>query len=146
MMHHIIGLSGLFCGLYTGYGIPSIANIALTCELSTFFLNYRSMYTKDELNNTIPLINQILFFITFTLIRIMIFPILSIMLFITAYNTWDHLDFLKKITATITVLFFWAMLALNLYWYSLIVKGLKKLLIANGVLKGSSKSKDKFEK
>jgi hypothetical protein len=60
--------------------------------------------------------------------------------------TWDQLDFVKKVTGTITVTFFWAMLALNLYWYSLIVKGLKKLLIANGVLKGKQTSKDKYDK
>ena len=147
LAHHIIGTSGLFCGLYTGYGIPAVANVALTCELSTFFLNYRSMYSKDRLNDTVPLINQIMFFISFTIIRVFLFPIFSMMLFIQAYMTWDQLDGIKKVTATITVTFFWAMLALNLYWYSLIVKGLKKLLIANGVLKGNKKaSSDKYEK
>ena len=145
MWHHIIGTSGLFCGLYTGFGIPTIANCAMFCELSTIFLNYRSMYTKEELNSTVPLINQIMFFITFTVIRIMIFPILSAMLAITAYMTWDQLDGVKKVTATITVVFFWIMLALNLYWYSLIIKGLRKLLIANGILKGDKK-KDTFIK
>ena len=144
MWHHIIGVSGLFCGLYTGYGIPSIANVALLCEISTIFLNYRTMYSKDELNLPVPLVNQILFFISFTVIRVLIFPILSAMLTITAYTTWDRLDSVEKVTATITVVFFWLMLALNFYWYSLIVKGLKKLLIANGVLKGNKK--DEYRK
>ena len=102
------------------------------------------MYSKDELNLPVPLVNQILFFISFTVIRVLIFPILSAMLTITAYTTWDRLDSVEKVTATITVVFFWLMLALNFYWYSLIVKGLKKLLIANGVLKGNKK--DEYRK
>lgn len=87
--HHIVGTSGLFCALYTGYGLPSVANVALICELSTIFINYRSMYSKEQLNATLPLINQIVFFITFTLIRVILFPYLSMMLAVTTYTTWE---------------------------------------------------------
>jgi hypothetical protein len=146
MWHHIIGNTGFFCGLYAGFGMPSVANIALTCEISTFFLNYRSMYSKEQLNDRVPLVNQILFFLTFTIIRVFIFPFLSLMLTITAYSTWDLLDVSRKVCALITVVFFWAMMALNFYWYSLIIKGLKKLLVANGVLKGSKKPNDTYKK
>ena len=138
----MIGTTGLLCGIYTGYGVPSIALMSLICEISTIFINYRSMYTKEELNAPIPLVNQIFFLISYTIVRVMFFPILSAMLVITAYVTWDKLDPVRKVTATITVVTFWMMLALNFYWYSLILKGLKKLLIANGVLKGKDKKKD----
>jgi hypothetical protein len=47
--HHIVGVVGLFTAMVTGYSFPGIANLALLCEISTFFLNYRSMYSKEEL-------------------------------------------------------------------------------------------------
>ena len=128
MWHHIIGLSGFFCCMYAGYGLPSVGNAALLCEISTLFLNYRSMYSKEELNSTMPMINQILFFITFTVIRVFIFPFFAFMLFINAYMAWDKFDFTRKIAATITVMQFIAMILLNLYWFTLILKGIKKLL------------------
>lgn len=87
--------------MLTGYGVPSAANVALTCELSTFFLNYRTMYNKDEMNEKIPLVNQIVFFITFTLIRVMIFPILAYMLIITVVMNWNELSNMRKASGVI---------------------------------------------
>ena len=139
MWHHVVGILGLGCGMLTGFGVPSAANVALTCELSTFFLNYRTMYSKEELNKPIPLVNQIVFFITFTLIRVMIFPILAYMLVITIGTTWHVLPTWRKGTAVILLMQFVLMFSLNMYWYSLVLKGLKKLLEANGILKASPK-------
>jgi len=55
-MHHVVGILGIGSGLVVGFGIPCSSNIALLCEISTFFLNYRTMYTKDEMNESIPLV------------------------------------------------------------------------------------------
>lgn len=55
--HHIISGLGLMLACITGYAMPSIANVALCCELSTMFLNYRAMYSSEELNKPLPMVN-----------------------------------------------------------------------------------------
>jgi hypothetical protein len=45
--HHLVGFIGLWAAISTGYSYTGIANLALLCEISTFFLNYRSMFTKE---------------------------------------------------------------------------------------------------
>lgn len=47
LVHHIIGTSGLVIGVMSGYGAAGIANLTCLSELSTIFLNYRSMYPKE---------------------------------------------------------------------------------------------------
>ena len=54
MAHHMIAILGVFCGTYAGYGVPGIGAMSLTTELSTIFLNYREMYSKDDLGLPIP--------------------------------------------------------------------------------------------
>ena len=49
LAHHIIGTIGLISAVLTGFSFTGIGNIALLCEISTFFLNYRAMYTKENL-------------------------------------------------------------------------------------------------
>ena len=48
LAHHIIASSGLFVGVMAGYGAAGIANLTCLSEISTIFLNYRSMYPKDR--------------------------------------------------------------------------------------------------
>jgi len=42
LYHHVFGTFCLLCALNTGYATVGIANASLLCEISTFFLNYRS--------------------------------------------------------------------------------------------------------
>jgi hypothetical protein len=39
----------MFLAFHAGYANLAAANMSLICEVSTFFLNYRSMYAKDEM-------------------------------------------------------------------------------------------------
>jgi len=50
LIHHIIGVTGLYIGNAAGYGGPGLGNITTMTELSTIFLNYRSMYSAAEMN------------------------------------------------------------------------------------------------
>ena len=134
-MHHVFGVLGLGSGLLLGFGMPCSQNIALLCEISTFFLNYRTMYTKEELNQPTPMVCQILFFITYTLIRIFFFPISGYHILIYLNMTWDKLNTIRKMAAVFNSVNYVLMLGLNLYWYGLILKGLRKLLESNGILK-----------
>ena len=54
MLHHAIAIGGIFGGTYSGYGVPGIGAMSLMTELSTFFLNFREMYNKDDLNLPVP--------------------------------------------------------------------------------------------
>ena len=50
LIHHIIGVTGLWIGTTPGYGGPGLGNLTTMTELSTIFLNYRSMYSVAEMN------------------------------------------------------------------------------------------------
>ena len=48
--------------------------MALCIELSTIFMNFRSMYDKKDFGNFGPQLLQILFFIFFTILRMFFMP------------------------------------------------------------------------
>lgn len=48
LVHHIIGTSGIFVGVMAGYGAAGIANLTCLSEISTIFLNFRSLYPKER--------------------------------------------------------------------------------------------------
>ena len=58
LWHHIIVIPGLLFGLYAGFAVPLTTNIACACEISAIFMNYRSMWTKEETNEqVVPMVN-----------------------------------------------------------------------------------------
>lgn len=57
MYHHILVVIGVFMGLYGGFAAAGVSNVACLCEISNIFLNYRSMWSKEEQNDPIPTIN-----------------------------------------------------------------------------------------
>ena len=140
LKHHFMGASGLFATIYVGYSVAGLGNIALTCEVSTLFLNYRSMYSKEELGKPVPMVNQIIFFLTFTVFRVISYPV------IWFYDTYACIMLFSRLSnLQILALFVqWAnftwMLLLNFHWYGLILKGLKKMLQGKKVqTKGSTR-------
>ena len=40
---------GIVFAIHAGYGAICVCNMSLLVEVSTFFLNYRSSFPKDEL-------------------------------------------------------------------------------------------------
>lgn len=52
--HHIIVLTAMTCGLFVGYGFVTIGFIGLSIEFSTIFLNYRSLFSREELSKPLP--------------------------------------------------------------------------------------------
>ena len=57
-----------------------------------------------------------------------LFPILITMMTVGFVNIWPVLSIARRITGIIGVTTFVLMIALNFFWYVLILKGLKKLL------------------
>lgn len=48
LWHHFFGVGSILLGNYGGYAQCGIITLLLLVEVSTVFLNYRSMYNKDE--------------------------------------------------------------------------------------------------
>jgi hypothetical protein len=55
---------------------------------------------------------------------------------------WDILSGLRRVTGVTCAIMCVFMILINLFWYKLIMKGLRKLLINKGILKNS----DKYER
>ena len=97
-------------------------------EISQIFLNFRNTVGKDA-EGTIPLINNVLFFVTYTLSRIAFFPFCFIGHIRASYD-YDYAN-----SALYNKLIFWEIIVtfgviwlLNIFWYTFIVKGIIKIL------------------
>jgi len=131
----VVGFVGLCTALWTGYSYPMIANMTLLCEISTFFLNYRSMYQKEELGQPLPMANQLVFALTFIVLRMIGFPYFITLMGATTWTIWEVLPWHRRCTALFTLSLFVAMILLNTYWFLLITKGLKRILQSAGLIK-----------
>ena len=138
LIHHIIGTSGMLIGVLAGYGTAGIANLTVLSEMSTIFLNYRSMYTKEQLSDLVPQINQITFFVLYTVFRMILYPYGIYVLVKMQYYSWDYNTQMRRQFLFITIFEYVAMFALNIYWYKLILVGLLKMF---GVIESKSKKK-----
>ena len=76
-----------------------------------------------------------MFLITFTIFRVIPFPYIVYRCFQIILALWDSLSFLEKCLVTFCQIQATVVLVLNYYWYSLILKGLIRLLEENGILK-----------
>lgn len=128
LIHHFIGTSGLFIGVMAGWGTPSIGNMSVMSEISTIFLNYRSMFGKEQMQEVLPQINQVIFFITYTIFRMFLYPYGTYILIKIQYYGWPYTTQFKKNCLWVTIVEYLAMFALNVYWYKLIVVGLLKMI------------------
>mmetsp|Transcript_13348 Transcript_13348/g.22693 ORF Transcript_13348/g.22693 Transcript_13348/m.22693 type:complete len:106 (+) Transcript_13348:517-834(+) len=96
LVHHIIGITGIVAALACGYG--QVANIILTTavEFSTVPLNYRSSYDKSEFGDFIPSVLQIIFFILFTVFRMILLPFAIQLALRNAQISWYYSSDLIK--------------------------------------------------
>ena len=46
--HHIIAFTGFIGCMISGYSFPGNAVFTLTCEISSVFLNYKDMFSKES--------------------------------------------------------------------------------------------------
>ena len=123
--------------------MPAIGHFSLLAEVSTVFINYRSFYKKEEMGGTVPMIIQVVFFITFTVFRIFMFPVLTYLVFYSLNYYWQELSVMRKLAGINVGITFTLMVGLNLYWYYLILIGLKKLVFGVSKSKKTTPSEDK---
>ena len=124
LFHHIIGGSGLFIGLSCGFGAPGIGNLTLICEISSIFLNYRTLlFSRDDVEGFIPLANRFLFFLTYTIFRMCLFPYGTYKMFINVVYAWDLMSPIARIMYIFMLCEYILMFCLNIFWYRLVIRG-----------------------
>lgn len=55
--HHIVAVSGCLVGMHAGYGQTGIGNLSLMMEMSTIFMNYRSMLNPETFGSALVDLN-----------------------------------------------------------------------------------------
>lgn len=75
-IHHVVAFTGFVGCIISGYSFPGNACFTLTCEVSSIFLNFKDMFSKESRMSLIGQINQLMFLITFTIFRMIPFPYL----------------------------------------------------------------------
>ena len=56
-IHHIMAVSGYGLSIFAGYGYPGVSNASLVCEISSIFLHFKDMFTKETRNSALAQIN-----------------------------------------------------------------------------------------
>ena len=138
LAHHKMVIPGVFVGIWGGYGIPGVSNLACLCEVSAIFLNYRSMWSKEEMNDTLPSINQLAFFFAYLIFRVFMFPYCWYLLYINARWTWHLITWDRKMGIIVSMTLYLVVIVLNFYWFGLILKGLRRMMEEKGVIKKKS--------
>lgn len=127
IFHHVVLVLGFSTALVTGYFGPGTAACCLFCESSSIF------YCVNELIRgkgyvTIEFVSQICFFVCYTVFRIGLFPYINYLCLYNAFIFIPHLSLLRAACLVFSALCFFSVTILNFYWYSLILRKLRKML------------------
>ena len=134
LYHHMISLAGLFGGFVSGFGQLNLGSLIMLIEISTVFLNLRDIFPKEDRNCFWAQVNQYTFFVSFTIMRMIILPYIIQRTYVDIVQFWRHRSVTARCTSCFSFVMLMSLYILNLYWYTLIIKGLIKLLRASGVL------------
>lgn len=156
-MHHLVSFICYASALFGGTHMVLLTHIAMVCEFSQIFLNLRNTLGK-HITGLIPLVNNLIFFATYTVLRVILFPWLILIHFkaskhydvwntgkLGTLNTADGSDRVPtsrvhQVCWIVVVSFFFGVYLLNLRWYTFIVRALIK------VIKGDTTAGGKEEK
>lgn len=92
------------------------------------------------------MINQLCFFISYTITRMFLGPYLIWLIYMDMFAMWQFRTSLERFCSALALCQASLVLVLNLYWYYLILQGLKKLLQKSGLLPGNTDEKTELEK
>lgn len=92
------------------------------------------MFTKDQINTPLAQLNQLSFFLCYTVFRVLLFPYLTYKCFALAFLTFHRLDALRKFCILFCLVQTVLVTLLQFYWYALILKGVRRLLEERGIL------------
>ena len=145
-MHHVIIVLGSILCLVGGYSCAGLTMLAFLCESSSIFLNCNEFFKKEELDKGLHTVNSLCFFVAYTCMRVMLFPYIWFKTMNSILIVWPHVTTARKIGHIGALLCFTGVILLNYFWYYLILRKLRKLMIKQGILKGSNKSSDNCKK
>lgn len=75
ILHHVVAAFGYVCGSIAGFGSPSMGLVLTAVDFSSIFLCAREIIPKEY--ETLASINNLIFFVLFTILRIICSPILQ---------------------------------------------------------------------
>jgi hypothetical protein len=137
-IHHFVSSSATLSCLGVGYGYVYIGLLTTLMEYSTLPVNYRSLYTYEEVVGDIGNVTNLSFFGLYTIFRIILLPYVS-------YKIWQTVGFITPYIGPITKVFMWYglilflfLMILSYYWYIGILKVVAKSL---GLIKRSGEKK-----
>lgn len=132
MGHHVVAGLGIALPLISGFGAPAIANNLLLTETSSFFLEVRYMLPVTWRSpRCAGIIADALFFLSFTVTRIILMPFTIYICYEETISTWPINGYWQVFTIFPSLLCV-GLYFLNLYWYI-------KILRVLGVLGGAEK-------
>ena len=91
-------------------------------------MNFRSLYDKKDFGLFWPQVLQILFFISYTVCRMMGMPYMLYLIYLNGQHSWILMSPLAKTGYVISTALFTCIFILCCWWYVLIIKGVMKLL------------------
>lgn len=134
IFHHTLTSIIIMIGLFAGEGYPKLVIVCLLCEISGVFMHLREIKGKHTWRGLGYTINAICFFFSFTLVRIVMFPMIinSNIRMVSLYDFETHSTFHKFAFWLIFVSFI-SIYLLNLFWYYLILRTVQKILFPSKV-------------
>ena len=149
LVHHYLCIFVFLVCLFGGRDLPAISQTVMLCEISNVFLNIRDSILGKDATGLIATLNSAMIFITFTLFRVLYFPLQlnghahTIYYYDVFGQDWFHI-----FTWIFALLIFFLVFLLNLYWYQFLLKGLYKLIFGEDISKESQDIElgDKFIK
>jgi len=145
IVHHIVALSGIVFTLIMGYGAILILNLNMLCELSNFFLSLRSMYKKEELNTLSGRIVGICFAFTFFTHRMILWPYVYYLMLKSVSMHWVVYPTYAKVASVLFLIEFLILFSIQVSWWLLIWKSIRKLLDNFGKKGEKSDKVDKLD-
>jgi len=143
IFHHTILIIGFSAALYFGYFAPGTAACALFAETSSIFFCINEII-KGKNFTRLELVNQLCFFICYTVFRIGLFPYVLYLCVSYGIVFIPNLPILRGVCLMISILLFFSNTILNFYWYSIIFKKFKKVVMG-GQLKPASQDEQEKE-
>lgn len=106
-------------------------------ELTNLFLTFRDRLGKTN-TSLIAKVNSALFFVSYTILRMILMPTIFIHLCIRLFRAlvYGNPQLLWKICYPTAIVFFGGIVGLNFFWYSIILRGAKALFLGGGKTSG----------
>ena len=117
VFHHVAIFIAFFCSFVGGFAYPGICNLFLIAEVSSIFLQYNDMFTKENRNSTLAVVNKLLFFFFYTITRVLSWPYLMYLIIHNFFVISAHVGYFRLLCVFIGWVQAMGVLVLNLYWY-----------------------------